>query len=429
MSTARQIADEIRKRMEADKTPPGGLLGTEAELRARHGVSLATLRRAIRILEQRQLAVMRRGVAGGLYADQPSIDAAANIIAVLWERTEAARSAVRFDAVALDGLVLRRASARMGVADAAMIADLHANCQAAADPMIRSALAARREQAITQLTGNPVIVLGQAVMLRFMRNIIPFEELAWGDPAFTARTQALVDDRISALIAGDVGAAQRASSDYAHTYFDRLRAVWRQPTRHSWAEMASQSGNLPTLVSRAMMREIRERGWKAGEFLGKESELMQRYNVGRDTWRQALSILVEYSAVESRRGGAGGIYVAPVNRPAVMETVSGWLSQQGAREGDGLAVFAAIAPQHAAALFASDMGETSAEDRLPVGCAELIDRVLQRETSPLLALAALTVDRARWRDAPSIDLGTFRDAPLGAGQVRRAVLNHITALA
>jgi DNA-binding FadR family transcriptional regulator len=428
MSTAQEIADRIQRQIESGRFPLGGLIGTEAELRLRHGVSLPALRQAFRILEQRQVAAMRRGANGGLYAERPSVDATANYIAALWERTDAARRSLLYDAQALDGLVLRRASERMNVADAATIADLHDSCKAVNDPIARSTLATRREHFIAQLTGNPVIVLGHAVTLRFLRNIIPFEVLAGDDPAFAVRMLKLVDEKISTLISGEVHAAIQCANEYSQTYFKRLETLERGSSRHAWSEAASQPGSLPMLVSRTMLREIRERGWKAGEYLGQEAELMRRYDVGRITWRQALSILIEYSAVESRRGGAGGIYVAPINRQTVMETASRWLTQQGARTADGLELFATIAPHHAVALLTAGSEFIGDDGSQPISCETLLDLMLRQDTSPLLSLAALTVTRTFLCGSSPIDLRGYRHIPSGSDITKRAVLTQITAL-
>lgn len=428
MSIARKIADQIQLQVEADGTPAGSLIGTEADLRLRLGVSLATLRQAVRILEQRQVAVMRRGVSGGLYAEQPSVDATANRVAALWERSDKARKAILHDAAALQAMTLRHASDRMRVADAAAIAALHADCRSARDPIVVSVLAARREQAIAQLTDNPVIVLGNAVTLRFLRNIIPFEELTWDDSAFAARMQHLVDAKISALVSGEIAEAIHASTEHLRAHMERLDSSGGKPLLRLRAETESQPGSLPILVSRAMLREIREHGWIAGEFLGQEPELMRKFKVGRNTWRQALSILLEYSAVESRRGGAGGLYVAPINRRSVMETAAAWLSRQGARTRDGLEVFATIAPHHAAAAFAADIDPVGGNASPTIDCGELLGRVLHEEASPLLDLAALTVAPSLFGSAPSIDLAVYRDHPSGQDLVKREVLDHLHKL-
>ena len=427
MSTARQIADQIQRGIESGRTPCGGLVGTEPELRAHYGVSLATLRQAVRILEQRQVAAMRRGASGGLYAEQASVDATANAIAALWERTDAARTAMSHDVPALDALALRRASERMSLADAAMIAELHALCSAADDPIARSTLAARREHAIAQMTGNPVIVLGLAATLRFLRSIIPFEVLARDDPGFARRMHGLINEKIAALVAGEVDGAVQASAAYSHAYLARLQNGAELSFGQDWPEAASRSGSLPTLVSRAVLRDIRKGGWQAGAFLGQEADLMRRYNVGRNSWRQALSILIEYSAGESRRGGGGGIYVAPINSQRVMDAAGAWLSRQGVRAADGLEVIAAIAPHHAAAIYIADAAEGGVGGS-PVSAGGFLDSVLVRQVSPLLALGALVLPPEMAPGFPSADLSPYCCTPSGAALVKRAVRDHIRAL-
>src|SRR5438067_13885634 len=59
---ARQIEAEILDR----GFPVGEVVGSEAGLIERYGVSRAVLREAIRLLEHRNVAAMRRGPGGGL---------------------------------------------------------------------------------------------------------------------------------------------------------------------------------------------------------------------------------------------------------------------------------------------------------------------------------------------------------------------------
>jgi DNA-binding FadR family transcriptional regulator len=64
---AREIAEEIRR----EGYRPGELFGSETELLAHYGVSRASLREAIRMLEQHGIAEMRRGLDGGLVVTEP----------------------------------------------------------------------------------------------------------------------------------------------------------------------------------------------------------------------------------------------------------------------------------------------------------------------------------------------------------------------
>lgn len=61
-------------------------LGSEADLMARHDVSRAILREAVRLLEHHGIAVMRRGPGGGLFIGAPGIEATSAAAAVYLDR-------------------------------------------------------------------------------------------------------------------------------------------------------------------------------------------------------------------------------------------------------------------------------------------------------------------------------------------------------
>jgi DNA-binding FadR family transcriptional regulator len=66
-----------RIREELLVAPPETLLGSEAQLLARFGVSRSSLRQAARLLETEQLLLVRRGIRGGYYVRRPDISAVA----------------------------------------------------------------------------------------------------------------------------------------------------------------------------------------------------------------------------------------------------------------------------------------------------------------------------------------------------------------
>jgi DNA-binding GntR family transcriptional regulator len=57
----RKIADELRTAIESGQLPAGSVLPSEAELVARHGVSRATVRRALDVLESDGLIISHHG--------------------------------------------------------------------------------------------------------------------------------------------------------------------------------------------------------------------------------------------------------------------------------------------------------------------------------------------------------------------------------
>ena len=55
--------------------PLGEVLGSQSELIERYGVSRAVFREAVRLVENQQVAFMRRGPGGGLVVTEPTVDA------------------------------------------------------------------------------------------------------------------------------------------------------------------------------------------------------------------------------------------------------------------------------------------------------------------------------------------------------------------
>jgi DNA-binding FadR family transcriptional regulator len=83
---AEGLAREITRGIVAKGLPPGELVGTEAELMERGGVSRAMFREAVRLLEHHQVARMRRGPGGGLFVIEPTTNAVTEMAAIYLAR-------------------------------------------------------------------------------------------------------------------------------------------------------------------------------------------------------------------------------------------------------------------------------------------------------------------------------------------------------
>ena len=83
---ARRVASAVVLDIVGDGWPVGHCLGSERVLSERFGVSRGVLREAVSILEHYRVARMRRGPGGGLFVDEPDLDAVASAAARYVER-------------------------------------------------------------------------------------------------------------------------------------------------------------------------------------------------------------------------------------------------------------------------------------------------------------------------------------------------------
>jgi DNA-binding FadR family transcriptional regulator len=163
-NVARQLEHEIIER----GWPVGEVLGSEAELLARLGVSRAVLREAVRLLEHHFVATMRRGPGGGLVVTAPDTSAAARATALTLEYQGAtiqnlleARSALELKCVEL-------ATSRIDEAGIELLRHtLEAEAQSGSDGLGGSH---DLHRVIAQITGNPAFVVFLEVLTRLTSN-------------------------------------------------------------------------------------------------------------------------------------------------------------------------------------------------------------------------------------------------------------------
>lgn len=105
---AEVVAQEIEQEIVDAKWPIGRVLGSEAELLSRFGVSRAVFREAVRLMEHHGVARMRRGPGGGLVVTAPQGDSITQAMAlflnykqVTLAQLHAARATVELNCVQL----------------------------------------------------------------------------------------------------------------------------------------------------------------------------------------------------------------------------------------------------------------------------------------------------------------------------------------
>ncbi|HEX9066793.1 MAG TPA: GntR family transcriptional regulator [Streptosporangiaceae bacterium] len=89
---AARIADQIVGDVMALGWPVGSVLGSEADLLARYGVSRSVFREAVRLVENQQVARTRRGPGGGLVITEPTVGGVIGAVVLYLCRVRASRA-------------------------------------------------------------------------------------------------------------------------------------------------------------------------------------------------------------------------------------------------------------------------------------------------------------------------------------------------
>lgn len=154
---AEVLAERIRVSIANDKPAVGAVVGSEADLRERYGVSRQVLREAVRLLEHHGVAKMRRGPGGGLVVTEPDPWASIEAVAVYldYQQIDVENLGVVWAAIelaALERVMARRSDPTVALRLRAA-ADVEALFADGADVVLGPSL--HRELAV--LSGNPLL--------------------------------------------------------------------------------------------------------------------------------------------------------------------------------------------------------------------------------------------------------------------------------
>src|SRR5277367_3461355 len=108
-TVARQILTDVVDR----GWPVGEVLGSQSELIARYGVSRAVFREAVRLVENQQVARMRRGPGGGLVVTEPTVEAIIDAAVLYLHRVGATLDEVFEARLVLEEIVTELATVRL----------------------------------------------------------------------------------------------------------------------------------------------------------------------------------------------------------------------------------------------------------------------------------------------------------------------------
>jgi DNA-binding FadR family transcriptional regulator len=313
---ARRIEDDILER----GLPVGAVVGSEAELLDRFGVSRAVLREAVRIVEHGGLARMRRGPGGGLVVAEPRRSAVVTAMGIWFSFVGVSLDEILEAGVPLLAGACRLAAERIDEAGTERLRRHLAALEA------KSSLGeqdfAGLDRMVAELSGNPAIAvfadaLGDIGLGRSpATGATPRPSLSGSDAtAQLAGYRAVAE----AIVAGDAGTAQARM----RTLLDAARTRGRggpEGRRAGPDELNGSAGKLGERVAAAIRDDIEAAGWRVGEILGSEAALIERYGVSRAVLREAVRILEHHGALRTKRGPGGGLVVSRPDGAAVVRS-------------------------------------------------------------------------------------------------------------
>lgn len=330
---AEVIAYAIKRDIAARGWPVGEVLGNQEELMQRYGVSRSTLREAIRQVERHGIAHMRRGAHGGLVVQSPARDSVVLAVASYLELAGVSLGEL-FDAREvveglMVGLICERATDNELMRLRDRLDDLLSSPEDDLEQDV--VLELKLRSAIAELSRNGALQLLLEALYRVTSDMLT---VAPGHPdtrALVRESRREKRELVEALVAGDEISARVAVRDALERSRQQARKLLK--TRRADFGQASAltlgaksmavdpTGVLPKLGHRLSLRianDVVEAGLEAGDRVGSEPELCERYDVSRAVFREAVRTLEVHDIVQVRRGLGGGL---TVGRPDPAYTV------------------------------------------------------------------------------------------------------------
>ncbi|MHB8464045.1 MAG: FadR/GntR family transcriptional regulator [Acidimicrobiales bacterium] len=323
---AASVATRIVKDVAVRDWPVGEVIGSEAELLERYGVSRAVFREAVRLVEHQHVARMRRGPGGGLVVTEPDVDAIIDAAVIYLLRAQARLDEVFEARLVLEQIVTQLAPGRVREADLVKLREL-------IGAEAQGTLTDHRElhSLLASITRNPALELFVECLNRL--SLFYFSDRhTLGSPTLDASAHA--HRRIAeAVIGGNEGLARQRMAKHlrAEAEFIRGRRGARQILKPSAALRGPPGSKRAEALAREIFGEVITSKLQPGDLLGSETELMEQYGVSRAVWREAVRILEHHDIAVMRRGPHGGLFVSAPSVAAVSEVVAVYLERRGTK--------------------------------------------------------------------------------------------------
>jgi DNA-binding FadR family transcriptional regulator len=323
---ARRILTDVMDR----GWPVGEVLGSQSELIERYGVSRAVFREAVRLVENQQIAFMRRGPGGGLVVAEPTVDAIIDAAVLYLHRASTRLEEVYETRIVLEEIAAELATKRLTEHDAAGLRELMAN-EAAGDVGDHRALHAR----LAAVTRNPALELFVDIFNRVAFLYFRGSETSLSDATLTESHQAHAGIT-QAVLEGDAGRASSRMRRHleAESAFLQHRRLSRQFLSRSVALGGGVSNKRAEDVARAILQDVVADDLPPGSFLGSQAALIERYGASRAVFREALRLLEHHQIATMRRGPGGGLFVTAPSARGVSDVVAVYLTRHAISQAD-----------------------------------------------------------------------------------------------
>ncbi|HLS99587.1 MAG TPA: GntR family transcriptional regulator [Porticoccaceae bacterium] len=335
-SPALVLADRIAADLKAGGHAPGEVVASLPALYARHDVGRPVLRQALRILEERGVAALRRGAGGGLVALPRSPAYAGRALSIVIESGLRNLSDMGLLTEAIDQYVYLHHGPRLSPADCEQLRGLVRRLNRLSDDEFVKVKAHHQlAVAIRGAVDDPAIELLEKAAYECALDLIPYS-VALGNDRRDSTAWQVTLDTVEALVAGDTARL----IDCQRRQRAVIEASWGADGEPALADQGLGDGrdylnarSQAERIVRELLRDIRRLGWVAGERISSSVDLVRRFRTTADAVRQAVIILQQYGVITVEKGRAGGLYVAALDRAGMLDAVRGYLRAAGTSAG------------------------------------------------------------------------------------------------
>jgi DNA-binding FadR family transcriptional regulator len=322
--TATKVANRMLEDISAIGWPIGEVVGSETELLEQYGVSRTVFREAVRLLENQQVAYMRRGLHGGLVVMEPTVDAISDAVAFYLYRVDA-RLAELFEArMVLDEMAVSLALQRHDELDDERFRECLTG-----SPSDQRAIESSFHSVLASAAKNPALSLFIEILNRVSELFFLESGEASAQAAESART---AHERIfDSIMRGDEDSARSGMRDHirSEAQFLQRRRSSRKVLNPIAAGRGPATDKLAEDVARGIFQNVVAARLSPGQPIGSEAQLVERYGVSRAVIRQAVRVLEHHQVATMRRGPGGGLFAVAPSARATCDAVAIYLERQG----------------------------------------------------------------------------------------------------